>query len=129
VETLPEAVSESMFRLTDLAVRTMAGFRKPLVFCESGFGKPLCKLLAGFSKPDMTANILSGSSAAYQKGFHIYKRLTKTWKKLSVSGFSKDLHNNVFIEEGLKCMFKYLRNYEKNKFKPISPPTESTVSN
>ncbi len=50
-------------------------------------------LLAGFSKPDMTVNICSSSSAAYQKGFHINNRLTETRKKLSVSGFSKVLHN------------------------------------
>jgi hypothetical protein len=37
-----------MFRLTDFAVRTPAGFRKPLVYCESGFRKPLCKATGGF---------------------------------------------------------------------------------
>jgi hypothetical protein len=65
-----------MFGLTDLAVRTLAGFRKPLVFCELGFQKPL----AGNSKPDMKVNILSSSSAAYRKGFHIHNRLTGTRK-------------------------------------------------
>ncbi len=56
VGTLPKAVPESMFLLTDLAVR----------------------LLVGFSKPDMTVNILSASSLAYQKGLHSHNRLTET---------------------------------------------------
>ncbi len=51
------------------------------------------KPLVGFSKPDMTVNIFSSSSAAYQKDFHIDNQLTKTQKKLPLSGFSKDLHN------------------------------------
>jgi hypothetical protein len=51
------------------------------------------RLLVGFSKPDMTVNILSASSAACRKGFQIHNRLTETRKKLSISGFSKDLHN------------------------------------
>jgi hypothetical protein len=59
-----------MFRLTDLAIRTLLGFRKL----------------------DMTVNMLSASSVAYRKGLHIHNRLTETRKKLSVSGFRKDLH-------------------------------------
>ncbi len=51
------------------------------------------RLLAGFSKPDIIVNILLASSPAYRKGFHIHNRLTETRKKLSVLGFSKDLHN------------------------------------
>ncbi len=51
--TFQKAVPESMFWLTILAVR----------------------LLAGFSKPDMTVNILSASSVAYQKGLHRHNRL------------------------------------------------------
>ncbi len=31
---LTEAIQESMFRLTNLAVRTQAGFRKLLVYCD-----------------------------------------------------------------------------------------------
>jgi hypothetical protein len=80
-----------MFQLTDLAARTLAGFRKPLVFCESGFQNRFVRLLVGFSKPDMTVNILSAFSAAYRKGSHIHDWLTETRKKLSVSGFSKNL--------------------------------------
>ncbi len=72
VQTLLKAVPESLFRLTDFAVGALEGL---------------------FSKPDMTVNIRSSSSAAYQKGFHINNRLTETWYKLSVSGFSKVLHN------------------------------------
>ncbi len=35
---LLKAVPESLFRLTDFAVRALAGFfTKPLVYCESGF--------------------------------------------------------------------------------------------
>jgi hypothetical protein len=80
-------------------------------------------LLAGFSKPDMTLTIRSSSSAAYQKGFHINNWLTETWYKLSVSGFSKVLHIvSVFIEAVLKCMFKYLKNYEINKSKNHKRP-------
>ncbi len=60
METLPKVVPESMIQLT-VAVSTLAGFRKMLVFCELGFAR----LLAGFSKPDMTVNILSASSVAY----------------------------------------------------------------
>jgi hypothetical protein len=41
MQILPKAVPESMFRLTDFAVRTPAGFRKPPVYCESGFRKAL----------------------------------------------------------------------------------------
>ncbi len=85
VQTLLKAVPESLLRLTDFAVRALAGFSsKPLVHCESGFRKPLCKSTAGFSKPDMTVNIHSSSSAAYRKGFHINNRLTETRYKLSV---------------------------------------------
>ncbi len=84
VETLTKAVPESMFRLTDLAERTQADFRKPLVFCESDFRKPIHEVTGGFSKLNMTVNILSASFAAYRKGFHIHNRLTKTRKKLSV---------------------------------------------
>jgi hypothetical protein len=82
-----------MFQLTDLAVRTLAGFRKQLVFCESGFESHFVRLLACFSKPDMTVNILSASSAADRKCFDIHNQLIGTWKKPSVSGFSKDIHN------------------------------------
>jgi hypothetical protein len=32
-----KAILESMFQLTDSAVRTLAGFRKLLVYGESGF--------------------------------------------------------------------------------------------
>jgi hypothetical protein len=47
--TLLKAVPESLFRLTDFAVRALAGFfSKPLVNCESGFRKPLCKSSGGF---------------------------------------------------------------------------------
>jgi hypothetical protein len=48
MQTLPKAVPESMFRLTDFAIRTLAGFRKPLVYCELGFRKPLHKATGGF---------------------------------------------------------------------------------
>ncbi len=48
VQTLPKAVPESTFRLTDIAVRTPAGFRKLLVYCESGFRKPFRKATGGF---------------------------------------------------------------------------------
>jgi hypothetical protein len=48
VENLPNAVPESMFWLTDLAVRTMVCFRKLPVFCEPGFQKPLRKATGGF---------------------------------------------------------------------------------
>ncbi len=71
-------VPESMLRLTDFAVRTLAvsGIRLSTVnrVSKSCFIRPL----AGFSKPDMTWNILSASSAAYQKGFHIHNWLTET---------------------------------------------------
>jgi hypothetical protein len=41
---LLKAVQESLFCLTDFAVRALAGFfSKPLVYCESGFRKPLRK--------------------------------------------------------------------------------------
>jgi hypothetical protein len=75
------------------AVRTMVGFRNRLCSVNRVSETCFVRLLAGFSKPDMTVNILSGSSAADQKGIHIYKRLTETRKKLSISGSSKDLHN------------------------------------
>jgi hypothetical protein len=52
VETLPKAISESMFRLANLGVRTLAGFRKPLLLCESGFRKPIRKATGGFQKAD-----------------------------------------------------------------------------
>jgi hypothetical protein len=98
---LLKAVPESLFRFTDADVRALAGFfSKPLMYFESGFRKPLHRSTGGFSKLDMTVNIHSFSSAAYQKGFHINNRLTETQYKLSVSGFSK-----------------VLKNYEINKFK------------
>jgi hypothetical protein len=34
---LTESLPESMFMLTDFAVRTLAGFRKQPVYCKSGF--------------------------------------------------------------------------------------------
>ncbi len=42
-QNLLKAVPESIFRLTDFAVRTLAGSRKPLVSFELGFRKLLCK--------------------------------------------------------------------------------------
>ncbi len=48
MQTLPKAVPESMFRLTDFAVRTPKDFRKPLVYYEMGFRKPLRKSTGGF---------------------------------------------------------------------------------
>ncbi len=36
---------------------------------------------------DMTVEILSDSSAAYQEGFHGYNWRTETWQKLCLSGF------------------------------------------
>jgi hypothetical protein len=48
MQTLPKADPESMFQLTDFSVRTLAGFRKPLVFYELGFRKPVCKATGGF---------------------------------------------------------------------------------
>ncbi len=48
MQTLPKAVPEYMFGLTDFALRTLAGFRKPLVYCESGFRKPLRQATGGF---------------------------------------------------------------------------------
>ncbi len=43
MQIMPKAVLESMFLLTDYALRTLTGFRKPLVSCESGFQKPFRK--------------------------------------------------------------------------------------
>jgi hypothetical protein len=37
MQILLKATPESMFRLFDFAVRTTAGFRKPLVYCELGY--------------------------------------------------------------------------------------------
>jgi hypothetical protein len=50
MQTLPKAVQESMFQLTDFVIRTLVGFRKQFVYCESGFGKPLHKAPGGFQK-------------------------------------------------------------------------------
>jgi hypothetical protein len=36
-QILPKAITESMSQLTAFAVRTLLGFTKPLVYCESGF--------------------------------------------------------------------------------------------
>jgi hypothetical protein len=48
MQTLPKAVPESMFHLTDFAIRTLAGFRKLLVYCELGFRKLLHKAIGRF---------------------------------------------------------------------------------
>ncbi len=48
MQILPKAIPEPMLQLTDLAVRTLAGFRKPLAYFESGFRKPFCKASGGF---------------------------------------------------------------------------------
>jgi hypothetical protein len=48
MQTLPKTVPESMFQLTDFAIRTLVGFRKPLVYCESGFRKLLHKATSVF---------------------------------------------------------------------------------
>jgi hypothetical protein len=65
MKILPKAIPESMLRLTDFTVRTLAGFRKMLVYCESGFRKPFQKACGGITKMGMTVNILSALSAAY----------------------------------------------------------------
>jgi hypothetical protein len=49
VQTLLKAGPESLFRLTNFAVRALAGFfSKLLVYCESGFWKPVRKSTGGF---------------------------------------------------------------------------------
>ncbi len=50
MQTLLKVVPESLFRLTDFAVRALAGFffSKPLVYCELGFRKPPRKSTGGF---------------------------------------------------------------------------------
>ncbi len=60
VQTLQKAVPESMFQLTDFAVRILAGFRKPLVYCEPGFHKAT----GGFQLTGHDREFTS-SSAAY----------------------------------------------------------------
>jgi hypothetical protein len=46
---LLKAIPKSLFRLTDFAVKALAGFfSKPLVYCESGFRKLLHKSTGGF---------------------------------------------------------------------------------
>jgi hypothetical protein len=59
MQTLLKAVPESMFRLTDFALRTLAGFRKPLVYRESGFQKPLRKASSGYDN-EYTFVLISG---------------------------------------------------------------------
>jgi hypothetical protein len=61
----------------------------------------------------MTVNIRSSSSAAYRKGFHIHNLLTEP-DISSPYGVSVRfcIIESVFIEAVLKCMFKYLKNYE-----------------
>jgi hypothetical protein len=47
--TLLKAVPESLFQLTNFAVRALAGFlSNPLMYCESGFRKLLHKSTGGF---------------------------------------------------------------------------------
>ncbi len=75
IQTLPKAVAESMFRLTDFAVRTLTCFKKPLVYCEPGSKSRFVSVWAGCSYLDMTVKILSASSAAYKMGFRIYNWL------------------------------------------------------
>jgi hypothetical protein len=48
MQTLPKAVPESMFQLTGFAIRTPAGFRKPLVYSESGLQRPSLKATGVF---------------------------------------------------------------------------------
>ncbi len=80
VETLPKAVPESMFRLTDLAVR----------------------LRMGFSKPDMTVNIHPAPSAANRKDFHIHNQLTENREtslyrvSVRISVISECFHRSSF---------------------------------
>jgi hypothetical protein len=72
----------------------------------------------GFSKPDMTVNILSSSSVAYKRVFTFITGLQKHDKSslyqvsVTICIISKCLRRSSF-----KCMFKYLKNYEINKFK------------
>ncbi len=76
---LTKSHSRSMFRVTDFAVTTLAGFRKPLVYTLNRVSENrFVRLLAGFIKPDMTVNILSFSPAAYRKGCHSHYWLTET---------------------------------------------------
>ncbi len=76
---LTKSHSKSMFRLTDFAVTTLAGFRKPLVYTLNRVSENcFVRLLAGFSKTDMRVNILSSSPAAFQKGCHIHNWFTET---------------------------------------------------
>ncbi len=48
MQTIPKAVPEAMFRPNDFIVRTLEGFRKLLVYCESGFQKLFHKAIGGF---------------------------------------------------------------------------------
>ncbi len=68
---LPRAYNDDLGNIPALAIWNM--------YCESG--------------NTGTVNIRSSLSVAYWKGFHIKTRLTETRYKLSVSGFSKVLHN------------------------------------
>ncbi len=48
---LTESRSRMLLRLTDIAVRALAGFfSKPLVYCKLGFRKPLRKSTGGFQE-------------------------------------------------------------------------------
>jgi hypothetical protein len=94
VQTLLKAVPKSLFRLTYFAVEHWRVFWVSCLCTVNQVSKSsFVNLLEGFSKLDMTVNIWSSSSAAYRKGFHIHNQLTETRYKLSVSGFSKVLHN------------------------------------
>jgi hypothetical protein len=61
---LTESRSKSMLRLTDFALRTPAGFRKHLVYCELGFQKPLSKATGRFQlaghECENTFSVISG---------------------------------------------------------------------
>jgi hypothetical protein len=75
---LLKAVPESLFRLTDVAVRALAGFSVSRL-CTLNRVSESCfiSLLAGFSKPDMIVNIGSSSSAAYRRVFTLLTGLLK----------------------------------------------------
>ncbi len=67
VQTLRKAVPESLFRLTDFAEEHQRVYSvSRLCTVNQVSESPFVSLLAGFSKPDMTVNIRSSSSAAYQ---------------------------------------------------------------
>jgi hypothetical protein len=69
MQILLKAVPGSIFRLTDFALKTPAGFRELPVYSESGFRKLLCKATGRFRLAGHDSKVILSLTNGLLKGF------------------------------------------------------------